>query len=71
MVNVDLPWNPAILEQRITRAHRMGQKNPVNVFILVTETDDQGRKSLRMNLPNEEALQQFAQSLAKLMSFAK
>ena len=191
VVNVDLPWNPAILEQRISRAHRMGQKNPVNVFILVTEetleeqllttisqkkelamaaldyesdiseidlqsgmdelksrleillgavpegyldesqknakqqeaaqlqrrekvadagsqmltaafsfltqllpdsdavpstetvdsirsqlsacaeTDDQGRKSLRINLPNEEALQQFAQSLAKLMSFAK
>jgi hypothetical protein len=37
VVNVDLPWNPAVLEQRISRAHRMGQKNPVQVFILVTE----------------------------------
>ena len=37
IVNVDLPWNPAVLEQRIARAHRMGQKRPVNVFILVTE----------------------------------
>jgi SNF2 family DNA or RNA helicase len=36
VVNVDLPWNPAILEQRIARAHRMGQKRPVNVYILVT-----------------------------------
>ncbi|MBN1343359.1 MAG: DEAD/DEAH box helicase [Phycisphaerae bacterium] len=37
VVNVDLPWNPAVLEQRIARAHRMGQKNPVQVFVLVTE----------------------------------
>jgi superfamily II DNA or RNA helicase len=37
VVNVDLPWNPAILEQRIGRAHRMGQKRPVHVYILVTE----------------------------------
>ncbi len=36
VVNVDLPWNPAILEQRIARAHRMGQKRPVQVFLLVT-----------------------------------
>lgn len=37
VINVDLPWNPAVLEQRIARAHRMGQKNPVHVFLLVTE----------------------------------
>ena len=37
MINVDLPWNPAVLEQRIGRAHRMGQKRPVHVYILVTE----------------------------------
>ncbi len=37
VINVDLPWNPAVLEQRIGRAHRMGQKRPVQVFILVTE----------------------------------
>jgi len=37
IVNVDLPWNPAILEQRIARAHRMGQKSPVHVYLLVTE----------------------------------
>ncbi len=37
VINVDLPWNPAVLEQRIARAHRMGQKQPVQVFILVTE----------------------------------
>ena len=37
IVNVDLPWNPAVLEQRIARAHRMGQKRPVQVYLLVTE----------------------------------
>jgi hypothetical protein len=37
VINVDLPWNPAILEQRISRVHRMGQKRPVQAFLLVTE----------------------------------
>jgi superfamily II DNA/RNA helicase len=37
VINVDQPWNPAILEQRIARAHRMGQKRNVQVFNLVTE----------------------------------
>lgn len=37
VINVDLPWNPAILEQRVARAHRMGQTQPVQVFVLVTE----------------------------------
>jgi superfamily II DNA/RNA helicase len=37
VINVDLPWNPAVLEQRISRAHRMGQKQPVQVYVLITE----------------------------------
>jgi superfamily II DNA or RNA helicase len=37
VINVDLPWNPAVLEQRIARAHRMGQRRSVQVFVLVTE----------------------------------
>jgi superfamily II DNA or RNA helicase len=37
VINVDLPWNPAVLEQRIARAHRMGQQRPVHVYVLVTE----------------------------------
>ena len=32
VINVDLPWNPAVLEQRIARAHRMGQQQPVQVY---------------------------------------
>jgi len=37
VMNLDLPWNPAVLEQRIGRAHRMGQHRPVQVFNFVAE----------------------------------
>jgi SNF2 family DNA or RNA helicase len=37
VINVDLPWNPALLDQRIARAHRMGQKRKVHVYLLITE----------------------------------
>jgi SNF2 family DNA or RNA helicase len=36
VVNLELPWNPAVLEQRIARVHRMGQERPVRVVNLVT-----------------------------------
>ncbi len=36
VVNLELPWNPAVLEQRIARVHRMGQERPVRVINFVT-----------------------------------
>jgi len=36
VVNLELPWNPAVLEQRIARVHRMGQQRPVRVINFVT-----------------------------------
>jgi superfamily II DNA/RNA helicase len=43
VINADLPWNPAVLEQRIARAHRMGQENPVHIYNLVTtDTIEEG-----------------------------
>jgi len=36
-VNLELPWNPAVLEQRIGRIYRLGQKRPIDVFNLVNE----------------------------------
>ncbi|MBN1180081.1 MAG: DEAD/DEAH box helicase family protein, partial [Anaerolineae bacterium] len=35
VVNLDLPWNPAVLDQRIARAHRHGQPHTVNVVNLI------------------------------------
>lgn len=36
VLNIELPWNPAVLEQRIARVHRMGQNRPVRVINLVS-----------------------------------
>jgi hypothetical protein len=37
VINLDLPWNPAVLEQRIGRVHRIGQHRPVRVVNFVSE----------------------------------
>lgn len=37
LINLDMPWNPAILDQRIARIHRLGQKHKVQIFILLAE----------------------------------
>jgi superfamily II DNA or RNA helicase len=37
VVNMDLPWNPAVLEQRIGRVHRLGQKQPVRVVNFIAQ----------------------------------
>ena len=37
VINLDMPWNPARLEQRIARAWRKNQKRPVQVINLVSE----------------------------------
>lgn len=35
LINLDLPWNPAKLEQRIGRIHRIGSKQTVQVLLFV------------------------------------
>jgi superfamily II DNA/RNA helicase len=37
LINLDLPWNPAVLEQRIARIHRMGQKKNVQIINLISQ----------------------------------
>jgi len=47
LVNMDLPWNPALLEQRIARIHRMGQKLPVQIINFVAKgTIEEGMLSV-------------------------
>jgi hypothetical protein len=47
LVNMDLPWNPAVLEQRIARIHRMGQTRPVQVINFVAKgTIEEGMLSV-------------------------
>jgi hypothetical protein len=36
-INLELPWNPAVLEQRIGRIYRLGQTRPIDVFTLQNE----------------------------------
>jgi superfamily II DNA/RNA helicase len=36
IINLDLPWNPAVLEQRIARIYRLGQQRNVQVINLVS-----------------------------------
>ena len=43
MVNYDIPWNPARLEQRMGRIHRYGQKHDVRVVNLVAGETREGR----------------------------
>jgi SNF2 family DNA or RNA helicase len=36
VINLEIPWNPAVLEQRVARVHRMGQSRPVRAIHFVT-----------------------------------
>ena len=47
VVNMDMPWNPAVLEQRIARVHRMGQQRSVQVVNFVAQgTIEEGMLSI-------------------------
>lgn len=36
VINFDLPWNPAVLEQRIARIWRLGQSRPVQIINMIS-----------------------------------
>lgn len=47
VLNLDQPWNPAVLEQRIGRVHRLGQHRPVRVVHLIAQgTIEEGMLAL-------------------------
>ncbi|MCC7079632.1 MAG: DEAD/DEAH box helicase [Burkholderiales bacterium] len=47
LVSMDVPWNPALLEQRIGRIHRMGQRRPIQIINFVAKgTIEEGMLSV-------------------------
>jgi hypothetical protein len=66
LVNLDVPWNPAILEQRIARIHRLGQREPVQIVHLVAAEAYEarvaelvkGKRVLFDNVVNEDATEE-------------
>jgi SNF2 family DNA or RNA helicase len=43
LINLDIPWNPAVLEQRIGRIYRLGQKKNVSIINLVSQNSIEHR----------------------------
>lgn len=43
VIHVDLPWSPAVLEQRTGRVHRIGQERPVQVATFVAQSSIEQR----------------------------
>ena len=63
MVNYDIPWNPARLEQRMGRIHRYGQTHdPVVVVNLVAGSNPRGERVLKTLLDKLETIRRQLQS---------
>lgn len=43
IINLDLPWNPAVLEQRIGRIYRLGQKKHIRVYNFIAHNSIEHR----------------------------
>jgi len=65
LILFDLPKNPEILEQRIGRLDRIGQKEFINIYIPCLENDkefalarwyDEGLNALKQNIPDGEII---------------
>ncbi len=49
LINLDLPWNPAVLEQRIARIYRIGQKRNIQVINMVASQTIEERMLSTLN----------------------
>ncbi|HKX60955.1 MAG TPA: SNF2-related protein [Verrucomicrobiae bacterium] len=56
VINCDLPWNPAKLEQRIARAWRKNQTRPVTVINLISENTIEHRMLETLSLKQAVAM---------------
>ena len=43
LINLDLPWNPAVLDQRIGRIYRLGQKKHIRVYNFIAHNSVEHR----------------------------
>ncbi len=55
LINYDIPWNPARLEQRMGRVHRYKQRHPVLLLNVISENTREGRV-LKVLLDKLEAI---------------
>lgn len=63
LINLDVPWNPAVLDQRIARVHRLGQTRKVQILLLVAADSYecrvmdlvQGKRNLFDNVVDQDA----------------
>lgn len=53
IINLDLPWNPAVLEQRIARIHRIGQKRNIHVVNMVAAGTIEERMLATLNFKSD------------------
>ena len=49
LINLDLPWNPAVLEQRIARIYRIGQQRNIQIINLVAPSSIEERMLSTLN----------------------
>ena len=49
LINIDLPWNPAVLEQRIARIYRIGQQRNIQVINMVASQTIEERMLATLN----------------------
>lgn len=53
IINLDLPWNPAVLEQRIARIYRIGQRRNIQVINMVAAGTIEERMTSALNFKSE------------------
>lgn len=75
LVNLDVPWNPAVLEQRNARIHRLGQTRTVQIITMVASNSYeehvlslvQGKQLLFDNVIAEDATEDVVGVSKKLL----
>lgn len=60
-------WNPAVIQQAIGRAHRIGQQNQVSVYSLVFNFEDKLNMDRRMRLAQRHKMEDAHEILATLL----